>query len=134
MENAARVGEFLLAELKSLQTRHPAIGDVRGKGLMIAIELVKPGATSRPRPTRPNGWCRLVSIRACCFCGAARARCGCVRRWSSRRSRRKRRLAIIEERSSKWNNRSKDEGGRMQKSRSAFQDEPCTNSSSAVLV
>ncbi|MDN4572267.1 aspartate aminotransferase family protein [Pandoraea cepalis] len=47
-ENSADVGEYFLSRLKSLQTRHRAIGDVRGKGLMIAIELVKNRETKEP--------------------------------------------------------------------------------------
>ncbi len=43
--NAAEVGAYLLARLKDVQTRHPHIGDVRGLGLMIGIELVKDPAT-----------------------------------------------------------------------------------------
>jgi len=39
--NAAEVGAYLLARLKDVQTRHPQMGDVRGLGLMIGIELVK---------------------------------------------------------------------------------------------
>jgi 4-aminobutyrate aminotransferase-like enzyme len=39
--NAKRQGEALLAGLRSLQQRFPAIGDVRGRGLMIGVELVK---------------------------------------------------------------------------------------------
>jgi 4-aminobutyrate aminotransferase-like enzyme len=35
------VGNYLLTELKKLQQRHEIIGDVRGKGLMIGVELVK---------------------------------------------------------------------------------------------
>jgi 4-aminobutyrate aminotransferase len=41
IENAARMGAYLLEKLKGLQKRFPLIGDVRGKGLMIGIELVK---------------------------------------------------------------------------------------------
>jgi 4-aminobutyrate aminotransferase len=41
IENAASVGAYLLGELKELQRRFRLIGDVRGKGLMIGIELVK---------------------------------------------------------------------------------------------
>jgi 4-aminobutyrate aminotransferase len=41
IENAARVGEHLLGRLRELAGKHRLIGDVRGKGLMIGIELVK---------------------------------------------------------------------------------------------
>ncbi|MGC1275154.1 MAG: acetyl ornithine aminotransferase family protein [Planctomycetaceae bacterium] len=41
IENAASVGEFLLHRLNDLRERHPLIGDVRGRGLMIGAELVR---------------------------------------------------------------------------------------------
>lgn len=41
--NARARGDQLLTGLRSLQRRYPAIGDARGLGLMVAIELVKPG-------------------------------------------------------------------------------------------
>ncbi|MBB5778194.1 4-aminobutyrate--2-oxoglutarate transaminase [Nonomuraea jabiensis] len=47
---ARRIGEIMLPRLKSLQERFDVIGDVRGRGAMIAIELVEPG-TKEPNPT-----------------------------------------------------------------------------------
>jgi 4-aminobutyrate aminotransferase/(S)-3-amino-2-methylpropionate transaminase len=47
---ARRIGEIMLPRLKALQERFPVIGDVRGRGAMIAIELVEPG-TKNPNPT-----------------------------------------------------------------------------------
>ena len=41
IENAAIMGEYLLNHLQDLQRRFDLIGDVRGKGLMIGIEIVK---------------------------------------------------------------------------------------------
>jgi len=40
IENAARQGDYMLGALREMQTRHPNMGDVRGKGLMIAVEWV----------------------------------------------------------------------------------------------
>jgi 4-aminobutyrate aminotransferase/(S)-3-amino-2-methylpropionate transaminase len=40
---ARRIGEIMLPALRDLQSRHPVIGDVRGRGAMVAVELVKPG-------------------------------------------------------------------------------------------
>ena len=43
LANATRQGEKLLAFWKSQQALYPAIGEARGKGLMLAIECVQPG-------------------------------------------------------------------------------------------
>jgi adenosylmethionine-8-amino-7-oxononanoate aminotransferase len=40
-ENAARVGQYLKTRLAGLMGKRPLIGDVRGRGLMVGIELVK---------------------------------------------------------------------------------------------
>ena len=46
--NAKKVGEHLMGGLRDLQQRFPFVGDVRGKGLMIGIELVQPGTDKKP--------------------------------------------------------------------------------------
>jgi 4-aminobutyrate aminotransferase / (S)-3-amino-2-methylpropionate transaminase / 5-aminovalerate transaminase len=40
---ARRIGATMLPRLRALQERFPAIGDVRGRGAMVAVELVHPG-------------------------------------------------------------------------------------------
>ena len=47
-QNAKNVGNALLVRLKDLQEKHMAIGDVRGRGLMLAIEMVKDRKTKEP--------------------------------------------------------------------------------------
>lgn len=46
--HVARVGGMLLAGLRELQGRYPFLGDVRGKGLMIGVELVGEGKAPAP--------------------------------------------------------------------------------------
>ena len=48
VENAARVGAYALARLDELKARHPLIGDVRGLGLLLGIELVLDRTTKAP--------------------------------------------------------------------------------------
>jgi alanine-glyoxylate transaminase/(R)-3-amino-2-methylpropionate-pyruvate transaminase len=47
-DNARRVGAELLEVLRSLQQRYEIVGDVRGRGLMLAIELVKDRKSKAP--------------------------------------------------------------------------------------
>ena len=42
------MGDHLIARLKDLQQKHDIIGDVRGSGLMLGIELVKDRKTKEP--------------------------------------------------------------------------------------
>ncbi len=58
--NAARVGEYFMGELRRLQARFECIGEVRGKGLMIGMELVKDRADRAPA----NELCQAVLTRA----------------------------------------------------------------------
>ena len=48
--NAARVGAYFLERLCHLKDRHPSVGDVRGLGLLVGIELVHDRATNAPFP------------------------------------------------------------------------------------
>jgi 4-aminobutyrate aminotransferase len=61
MQNAAQVGDFLQEQLRDLAGRHPLIGDVRGKGLMIGIELV------RNRQTRERAGSERDALVAAAF-------------------------------------------------------------------
>ena len=48
MANAARVGTLMLERLRGWKQSHPLVGDVRGRGLMIGVELVKDQSTREP--------------------------------------------------------------------------------------
>ncbi|MGE5115603.1 MAG: 4-aminobutyrate--2-oxoglutarate transaminase [Betaproteobacteria bacterium] len=48
LERAQALGETLMSGLKALAAREPAIGDVRGLGAMVAIELFEDGDVERP--------------------------------------------------------------------------------------
>jgi len=52
--NAHRVGKFLYEGLKALEERYDVVGEVRGKGLMLGVELVKDAATKEPSPEAAN--------------------------------------------------------------------------------
>ena len=54
IDNAARVGEFILERLRGWKHSHPLVGDVRGRGLMIGIELVKDKTTREPAAALRN--------------------------------------------------------------------------------
>ena len=47
-ENSLKLGQHILSGLEKLKAKHDLIGDVRGKGLMLGIELVKDRATKEP--------------------------------------------------------------------------------------
>ena len=58
--NAAEVGEYFMGRLRELQKRHECIGEVRGRGLMIGIEMV----TDRDSRTPAETLCAKVLHRA----------------------------------------------------------------------
>ncbi|HZU04036.1 MAG TPA: aspartate aminotransferase family protein [Ktedonobacteraceae bacterium] len=48
VEQARQRGNYLLERLRELQQRHEQIGDVRGKGLLVGLELVEDRTTKKP--------------------------------------------------------------------------------------
>jgi 4-aminobutyrate aminotransferase-like enzyme len=48
------MGRYFRGKLEELQQKYPVIGDVRGKGLMIGLELVKDPVTKEPAAEATN--------------------------------------------------------------------------------
>src|SRR5262245_8085037 len=71
IENAATIGEHLLQSLRKLMTRCSVIGEVRGRGLMIGIELVKNFATKE----KAVAW-RDLAVQRCFEKGLLILGCG----------------------------------------------------------
>ena len=61
-ENSALMGDKLAENLRSLMQKYSIIGDVRGKGLLAAFELMSDRATKAPLPKGLNAYNRLVDI------------------------------------------------------------------------
>ena len=54
VDNAARIGEYMMNRMKSWPQRFAHVGDVRGLGLMLGCELVRDQATREPFPELRN--------------------------------------------------------------------------------
>jgi 4-aminobutyrate aminotransferase-like enzyme len=61
-DNAALMGEKLIARLHGLMQKHELIGDVRGKGLLTAFEFMVDRSTKEPLPPHLNAHQRFVDI------------------------------------------------------------------------
>jgi 4-aminobutyrate aminotransferase / (S)-3-amino-2-methylpropionate transaminase / 5-aminovalerate transaminase len=61
--NAERVGSILLYELRRLQEKYECIGDVRGAGLLIGIDLVQDRVTKEPLPSNVTEQIFLGALR-----------------------------------------------------------------------
>lgn len=68
--NAEVVGEYLRKRFKELAEEHELIGDVRGKGMMIGVELVKDRETKEPAPDEKNELMRKAFKRGLILLGA----------------------------------------------------------------
>ncbi len=66
-ERAGVLGERIMAELRVLQRAERCIGDVRGRGLMIGIEIVEPDAAPDALGARPAAPAIARAIRSACL-------------------------------------------------------------------
>jgi len=67
---ARRIGEIMLPRLRKLAQQYPVIGDIRGRGAMIAIELVRPGMIE------PDAAAATKVAKACHAAGLILLTCG----------------------------------------------------------
>jgi 4-aminobutyrate aminotransferase len=72
MKNAEVVGAHMLAGAKALMAKHPIIGDVRGRGLMIGLELVRDRTTKERATTERDRVVRECFTRGLLVLGAGR--------------------------------------------------------------
>jgi 4-aminobutyrate aminotransferase len=72
MANAQAVGEHLQNGLRALMDRHPLIGDVRGRGLMVGVELVKDRLTRERASAERNAVVNAAFERGLLILGAGK--------------------------------------------------------------
>jgi 4-aminobutyrate aminotransferase len=71
IDNAARMGDLLMSRLAQLKTCHPIMGDIRGRGLMVGVEIVADCETRQPAPELRN-----ALIQSCFHKGLLLLGCG----------------------------------------------------------
>jgi len=72
VQNAAAVGEHLMNGLRALAAKHALIGDVRGRGLMIGVELVRDRKTKERATDERNAIVQAMFRRGVLILGAGR--------------------------------------------------------------
>jgi len=70
--NAADVGGYLMEGLKGLMSKHPLIGDVRGRGLMVGVELVRDRTTKERAIEERDEVVNLAFARGLLLLGAGK--------------------------------------------------------------
>ena len=72
VQNAATVGEHLMNGFRDLQKKHAIIGDVRGRGLMLGVELVRDQKTKERAVDERNAVVQAMFRRGVLILGAGR--------------------------------------------------------------
>jgi 4-aminobutyrate aminotransferase len=70
LENATKQGSYIMKRLEELKEKSEIVGDVRGKGLMIGLEIVEDKENKKPAPEKANeimtrSWKRGVAVITC---------------------------------------------------------------------
>lgn len=70
LENATKQGAYIMKRLNELKEKSEIIGDVRGKGLMIGMEIVESKESKKPAPQKVNeimmrSWKRGINVISC---------------------------------------------------------------------
>ena len=70
LENSTKLGTYIMKRLREFQERCEIIGDVRGKGLMIGMEIVENKESQKPAPGKASeiikrAWRRGVNVISC---------------------------------------------------------------------
>lgn len=72
VRNAAEVGAYLMDGMRALQAKHALIGDVRGRGLMIGVELVRDPITKERAVDERNAIVQAMFRRGVLVLGAGK--------------------------------------------------------------
>lgn len=70
LENANKQGNYIMKRIGELQEKSEIVGDVRGKGLMIGVEIVESKESKKPAPQKASeimirSWKRGVNVITC---------------------------------------------------------------------
>jgi 4-aminobutyrate aminotransferase len=70
LENATKQGAYIMKRLEEMRDQSEIVGDVRGKGLMIGMEIIEDKESKKPAPQKvteimTRSWKRGISVISC---------------------------------------------------------------------